>query len=726
MKRREVNRISSGRGSAIAAIGLGLAIILIAGSSAIAESGLGAVKGRVFDIHDGSSLPHTNVVIIGTSRGAASDRNGEFLIDRVPAGQYQVRASFVGFESAVKTVTIKPDEEALVEFHLRQDFFRTEQVVVTATRTQRLLEVVPVVTEVIDREEIEEKGAEDLSEILEDRPGIAIETGTTGDRFLYMNGVDSRRVAVLVDGLPLAGKLNNRIQLDLIDSDNIGHIEIVKGPGSALYGNDAMGGVINIITGEYPKALQMRANTRIGSNGLLSGGISLSGQKDAFGYAFRFDRLSEGSDKGSSEIDIKNTESTSLGGKVRLIDPFLGTLEVRAQYKNDTQGSESMFMGGTNQSQLDVDHLNSSLKWNRICSDRYEFQIVGYYTDNERTYQSKALDSPRPASVDTTTDNIVGIRSDFSFAANEMLRLDVGVDLSDNDYDNPRLGETQTRKQVGTFAQIETNPLENTTLVAGARYDKITDVDGHFSPRVSAMYSVTPALKLRASWGRGFRAPSFIELYSDFQIPIPGMPLMVVGNPDLKPEESDGGSLGIEYVWNDLLLVSTSYFQSEFKEMIVDYQTEPFTYSYLNVEKATFRTLELQTGLYLSKSLTATVSYNFTDVDQDEDDVAISKISPHTASLRVDYRLWKSLRLSLREQYFGERDILVVSGHGGELSTETKAGYNLADVTLSYKATDTLAFRFGTTNITDHTDKDYGPWVGRRVFLSISDTGFPR
>ena len=237
------------------------------------------------------------------------------------------------------------------------------------------------------------------------------------------------------------------------------------------------------------------------------------------------------------------------------------------------------------------------------------------------------------------------------------------------------------------------------------------------------MYAVNSDLKLRGSWGKGFRAPSFIELYSDFPIPIPGMAMRVLGNPDLEPETSIGGNIGVEYFYKSLFLINATYFHNDFKDLIVDYQAAPLTFSYLNVEKATFKGVELQTRLYLTDNLTTTLSYNYTDVNSDQKDVAFSRISPHTGFVRVVYGLFKNkLKLSLRDQFFSKRDILVVSGYSGDYQKVKKDAYNQLDLTISYRLSNMLGARFGVNNLTDYTDENYGPYVGRRIFFGLSTT----
>jgi len=664
-------------------------------------------------------LPNSNVSLVGTVLGAASGKDGGFTISNVPAGTYQIKVSYIGYEPVKQTIIISDNEKLSLNFALREDLFQTEQIVVTATRTPKLMQDVPVVTELVTREEIEEKGAEDLSEILEDRPGIAVETGTTGGKFIYMNGVDSRRILFLVDGVPISGKLNNRIQLNLIDSDKIKQVEIVRGPGSALYGNDAMGGVIHIITKDFTTGLKIKANGRMGSNDLYSGSLSLSGGAGALGYYVNVDHFREGYDQGASEIEIKDSKANSVLTKVKYQNAGIGRVEVGAEYRQDEQTSESSFMGGTYDNVSQVKYKTGNVKWKRRIGSALGMNVIGYYNDNFRTFQSGRQGSSRPAKIDTTTDNMIGLKSDFELSLSDKVTFDVGFDYSNNNYDNPRLGKEKTRTQTGFFAQMETRLIHNLTLILGGRYDKITDIYAHISPRVSAMYSLTTDLKFRASWGQGFRAPSFIELYSDFPIPIPGMPMRVLGNKDLTPEKSTGSSFGLEYFWNTFMLINATYFENKFEDMIVDFQPAPLTFSYLNVENATFRGVEFQSRVYLLDNLTTTIGYNYTNIAQADEDAAFSRISPHTASIRVNHGLFKNkVKISLREQYFSEREILVVSHHG-DFSKVNKNAYHVVDLTVSYKLSERLAVRLGSVNITDYTDKDYGPWVGRRVFFGL-------
>lgn len=678
------------------------------------------ITGIVQDTESGEVLPNANIIIQGTTLGAAADQNGEFVIATLSAGAVTLKVSYLGYEPAFFAVDLSRPTVMPLIFKLKKSFLQLDQVVVTAMRSEKLLENVPVMTEVILRQEIDEKGAEDLSEVLEDRAGITVETESSGGAMFYMNGVDSKRILLLVDGVPVAGKVNNRNPLDLVDADKIDRVEIVKGPGSALYGTEAMGGVVNVITKGFSDQLNVRFNGRAGTNDLYSGNLELSGGVKNFNYQMDVDHSTRGFNQGAAEIKINSSTTNRANGRLGYKNDAVGQLALQAEYRQDEQDSQSFFMGGISDNLAVNKNINTGLLWNKQAASFLEIQVNGFMAQNNRTYRSATVASARPASIDTTTEKLTGFKSDFTVTPDENWKADCGLDFSSNDYTNQRLAADQNRKQTGVFAQVETDVIQHVTLAAGARYDKITDLDGHFSPRLSGMVTFTPNLKLRASWGGGFRAPSFIELYSDFPIPIPGMPMRVLGNKELKPEKSLGGNAGIEYSWNERLLTNVAVFQNKFEDMIVDYQLDRLTFSYLNARRATFQGVEFQSRFSILKNLKATLSYSFTDIVQAEDDAAISKISPHTGMIRLTYGLLNNkLQFSLRNQFFSQRQILVVSGHSGDFVKVNKDGYEMVDLTISYRLNAQLMFRLGGLNLTDYTDENYGPYIGRQAFIGI-------
>ncbi len=692
-----------------------------------------SIQGRVVDAATGEPLANTNITLVGTQLGAASDAEGRFVIEKVPVGVYQVKASYIGYEPSSQTVDLNKSRFPFLEFKLSDSFFLTEQVVVTATRTKKLMENVPVVTEVITEREIKDLGAQNLAQALEDRPGITIEQGVAGGKSLRMGGVDGKYILILVDGAPVAGKFNNRQELHLINTNQIDHIEIVKGPGSALYGSEAMGGVINIITKGFGDALSLQAKAKAGSYGLYNGSVSVSSGKNAVGYSLSMDHTRGGIDKNEVSIDITDTQTSQLEGKLSYSGEKTGKLDFGVRYNFDLQdGEDPIFYTST-----EVKRTDSHLGWYKNFSPKLELQMKGYSSYNDRAYSETVRRSGRLARIDVTKETIVGLKSDATYHFCDFSRLNFGYDYSYDDFRSPRvLDGGDIRLQHGLFVQSESELLaKKLTFIIGGRYDDISGVGSHTSPRVSAMYAFTPMFKLRASWGGGFRAPSFTDMYIDYYNTFIGY--SVVGNPDLKPEKSIGSSFGIEYFWNYTVLTNITVYHNSFEDMILDYSMAPGVLSYKNVESAVFNNAELQSKFYLLKNLTATLSYNYTDASNSSDIDALLNISPHQAALKLNWTFARYFRLSLRDNWYGERRVREFDRRIGRYLDDKliiKKAYHLLDATLTWNVSrqflagkkarnsswsDLFSIRLGASNIADYTDSQYGPWIGRRFFVSL-------
>ena len=689
------------------------------------------IKGIVLDSKTGSVLPYANVTIEGTNRGAAANSKGEFIIKNVTAGEYTLHAKVIGYETGEQKTTVSAQFNPQIRFELNESYFQMDQVVITATRSEKLLQDVPVITEFISQTEIEEKGADDLAEAMEDRPGILVESNSSGGKILRMNGIDNKRILILMDGNPIAGKIHDRVELNMIDSDKIDHIEIVKGPGSALYGSEAMGGVVNIITKGFTDNFDANVNLKTGSHDLYSGNLNLSGKKNGIGYRIDYDHMSQGEYKNSTEISFKDQKIDAINGKISFPEIALGNFEASVEYKEHTQKADIAGYTSINETETDVDHWNTNLNWNKKYGSLLNMNATGYISDNFRTYKTAPQSMPQAASTDTTEENIIGLKTDFLVSAMKGLSFNVGYDYSNNDYKSDRVTDKITREQHGVFTQAEVL-IKKLTLNIGGRYDKITDFDGRFSPRVSAMFEVTPELKLRSSWGAGFRAPSFLEMYSNFSVP--GMPFTVIGNGDLTEEKSNGTNVGVEYS-NDKFLVSGSVFQNKFTDLIADYTYghPPFMYySYQNIDEATFNGFELQTKIYIIKNLSGSLSYNYTKVKYIEDSETMTNtdetnggmdVPPHTISVRLNYRLLQNrLNLSVRNQYYGK--VTINSQFALNLGTDAdapvkKEAYNLLDASAAFKVNRFFKVRAGVNNIRDYTNDVFGPWFGRQYFVGV-------
>ncbi len=226
---------------------LGLNLSLFAGEKTDAML-FGDIKSKV----TGEHIPYANIMVKGTNIGTAADGSGHFKLANLPVGKCIIIARAIGYKSQEKEVFMEKNKAITLFFDLDEDVLELEQIVVTGTRTEHYIKDVPVRTEVITVQEIENKNACNLYEALEGTPGVRVEQQCQYCNFtmVRMQGLGAEHTQVLINGQPMYSGLAGVYGLQQLGTADIDRIEIVKGAGSALYGSSAVAGAINIVTSE--------------------------------------------------------------------------------------------------------------------------------------------------------------------------------------------------------------------------------------------------------------------------------------------------------------------------------------------------------------------------------------------------------------------------------------------------------------------------------------------
>ena len=205
------------------------------------------LKGRVVDILSKKPIENVNVYEKRSKAGTVTDDNGNFSLS-VETDDSFLNFSHIAYESkAIKSIDILEHEYSII-VEMKEIFLELDEVVVTSMKCPYLLTEVPVYTETIGKSNIRDSGAISVGELIEKTLGISKKYDVHGSFDYNLSGLDSKYVLVLKDGRPINGRFNDKLDLDQIAVSNIEKIEITKGPGSSLYGSEAMGGIINIIT----------------------------------------------------------------------------------------------------------------------------------------------------------------------------------------------------------------------------------------------------------------------------------------------------------------------------------------------------------------------------------------------------------------------------------------------------------------------------------------------
>ena len=204
------------------------------------------LKGTIIDSINKNPIPAVNILLNNSNLGTESDQDGNFLINNINSDKIKIIFSHIGYQSIEKEIILPQNNPLMIT--MEETFFSMDELVITSTRTKKIHKDVPIATEVINKKEIQTSGALNVSDLLSQRSGMSMSTSVEGSSVLNILGIDSRYILILLDGQPITGRFNSRVSLDQITTSNINQIEIIKGPNSSLYGSEAMGGVINIIT----------------------------------------------------------------------------------------------------------------------------------------------------------------------------------------------------------------------------------------------------------------------------------------------------------------------------------------------------------------------------------------------------------------------------------------------------------------------------------------------
>ena len=228
--------------------------------STFAQQSTEHISGRVTDTN-GEPLPGATISIKGEETGAVTSVDGTYTLQLPGIGSYIITASYIGYQTEQKRITTEKGKK--VNFSLSEDQFDLGTVVVTGTRTPKLLKDAPIITRVITSDDIKKVNANNVADLLKtELPGIEFSFSMDQQTAINMQGFGGNSVLFLVDGERLAGETLNNVDYERLNLDNVERIEIVKGAASTLYGSSAIGGVINIITRESDDPWNLNLNSR--------------------------------------------------------------------------------------------------------------------------------------------------------------------------------------------------------------------------------------------------------------------------------------------------------------------------------------------------------------------------------------------------------------------------------------------------------------------------------
>ena len=498
-----------------------------------------------------------------------------------------------------------------------EDIDEDAVIVVSASGTGTPRGELAVAVEVIDEEDLVLGGARTVADALATHPGVDVQLGRFGAE-VRLRGMEADQTLVLVDGVRMVGQKDGVIDLSRLPIENIARIEVVKGPASALYGSDALGGVIHIITKTPDEPLSGVVRAQLGTRNSLDVTSSVSMRRETWGLTL------SGGVHGSDGWDLDDADAQTNGSRWRQGEAS-GQLRL-------TPNSELTVVVDASTQLRDLDGIDSAAggavldRTNRTEDHRGGVVVTGLLgTQTKLTaglrgaiYRDQFLLDQRggdglDAYEETVESTLTStLRMDRSMGGGHALA--VGLDGEWRDLTADRLAQGDGRRLRGAvFAQDRWSvPGGKVTLTPGVRLEADEWFGVALAPKVAARFDLVDGLVLRSSVGQGFRAPSLRELLLRFENP--GQGYVVSGNPDLLPERSTTADVGAEYQVGDAW-VTASAFHTEATNLIAVDTIDPgengqgIRFGYTNIGRARLTGVEVGMNGELAEQLSLGVSW---------------------------------------------------------------------------------------------------------------------
>lgn len=577
-----------------------------------------------------------------------------------------------------------------------------ETIVVTATGSAQSTLLAPASLSVITRLDLQNVSDQQLITALRKTAGISLSgRGVGGRKVIQLRGLESKHSLILIDGKRVTATDDvvghSDFQYEWLPLDSIERIEIIRGPMSSLYGSEALGGVINIITRNNHEA----AYSSVMVNGTLhnqdngGGQYGVNGQwvrpisdsmaiKAHVGHKYQDDVL-DNNDPRISALEGRRVNTAQLGfdwafqPNQALDFEYLVANEERWQH-TDFRGNEPFY-----RSWYDLKREQFSAFWN--TSFEHWTGHVGYYRSAIDVVHKTDNEAVASYSPQFLRDNVIEAKfyRDFGTA-----RFTLGGEWRDEELVHSAFnggGDSAVHKSA--LAQYETDLVEDVYLTLGGRWDNHEYFGSEFSPRAYVVWLFNPSLSLKAGYGHGFKAPTLKQISPNYRF---DGPHSFIGNEHLKPETSDSWEIGLRYEGAQLTLSATA-FHNTIEDLISSQCIENcggrfgHVNQYVNVEKAAVTGFEFESAFALLSRIQLTNSYTYTDAKNRSTNEHLASRPRHqgTIGLNIDW-LPATLSSAIDWQYIGQQYTASNTGLT-ELPSYTLLNANLSYTTGNHRVT---------------------------------------
>ncbi|HYQ87970.1 MAG TPA: TonB-dependent receptor [Bacteroidota bacterium] len=650
----------------------------------------GSIKGTVLDASNGEPLADVNIVLKGTTLGGVSDNEGKFIIANIPPATYVLSALAVGYETAeVPNVSVRANDTTSESIRLKESNIQVGEVVVygASFRRERITEAPAAVSTIESGEITLNSGQGQVPKLLEMVPGIDISQNGLFDFNVNTRGFNSslnRRLLVLLDGRDLAIVFLGAQEWNglSVPAEDLGRIEIVRGPGSALYGANAFNGVLNIISPTPRQSLGTKFTLAAGELHTVRGDLRQAGTSDKWSYKINIGRSQ--ADTWSVPRDTSQPRPFEYEG----FNPFLN-LEVRRLNTNPVTSTY-----GSARVDYEVNNRAFAVAEAGLAQVENEVYITGIgrvqvtralkpwgrvnYSDDHSSAQvwASGRDSREPQySLSTGLplhEQSLTLQSDYQYhisLLNEKIFVTTGLSYRYQTIDTRETLMLDDHKDnmSGLYAQIEYRFSDYIKAVAASRWDRSTLYASQFSPKAALVWTPDHNQSFRLTFNRAFQAPNYSELF--LYVLHPSRALAYLGNDNLTVEKINGYEFGYKGIFRNTLFVTLDGYYNELSDFITDLTpgvnpayhgqeniggTLRTVWSYGNAGKVTEAGFELGLNYFLSDSWVLEANYSFFDfhiLQQSANSELLPNTPKHKLNGGFSYRQGNQLEVGLTVKY---------------------------------------------------------------------------
>ena len=719
-------------------------------------------------------------IYLTPSKWAVSNEDGTFQMTGVPTGVYTLMVTNIAFKDYSRELTLKYGVDLHLEIVLERAIFEDQQVVVTASRTKKDLEDVSVPITVIDDKEIEMSGSLRLSDVLDEQVGLNIVSDHgTG---VQVQGFDPEYTLILIDNQPVIGRTAGTFDLTRLAVGDIKQIEMVKGPSSALWGSNALAGVINIITEKGSEPLRWDISGRYGSNTSYDGATNLSFKTDKLSGRF-FSNIN-----GSTGYDLTpNTLAPTIpefrnytlssGLDYRLHKNI--TLRLSGRYYREDQRYDDEI-----ETQPDTFRPLEGTEFQEDFSLTPEISVtLGTRQLLEATAYLSTFNSE--SRLDYTDDDTNYFYDSFEQSLNKFEAKSstfwspahttvVGAGMNREDLTADIYADIPFFDSYFGYGQHEWQLSQKLSLTGGFRFDTHSEYDSQLSPKFSGLYKPSDLIHFRASLGGGYKAPDFRQLFLNFTNPVAGYTVfgsstVVEGiqrlqndgqiqelyyDPndirDIKAEHSFAYNAGLDLFPAEGLQFRVNFFRNDVQDLIETQRIALKTngqsvFGYINLNRIYTRgtEAELRYKPAFTDGLSLALGYQLLDAKREltrefdtvENGQVVTKTSTeyvqmfnrsrHTGNFKIFYALDDlgalenlNLETSLRIQYRGRYGFADYNSNQEVDTNEYADGYTIVNASLARIFYDRVRFQVGVNNILNYQNAQYLPSNPGKTFYA--------